>query len=755
MKRNGTPHPAQASRRHEPSARETARRAGAARAPRPRPSLRALCLCALCVEGALLHAGRALAEEATALREVVVTASGEALAERHAAVTQKTVIDRAEIESLGGLSIGETIRKLPGIDAGQHTGDGAPAANARGLGRDSVQFLVDGERPSANARYALTTVGRLPSGELERIEILRGASAENGGGAPVTVNLVMRKARPQNSTSLKAAAGVRGSEANGQFTVSRGGGDGGFSWLLPLTVNHHGMALEKTLERRNASGGTPTLRQNERERSPYTLDEFILAPRLTWKSGGDSLTLWPSLYHNEGRRDATLTRSAYADPANGSGLAADGGRVDREDSRLTIARLRADGEKRLTGGGKLTARAAVMDGRRRSDTARDYRDASDTRIAQLNERLLRDETEISAALRLDQPTGEKHDQLASFGLEHNALRRSESQQTSGTGGAGSFTGDFSARERQWTAWAQHEWSPRNALTLTAGLRGEAIRLEAEGRAQNHAQLAPSLAARFDAGGGWILRSSLGAGIKAPKLDEISALTVRGAGANTPLEADRGGNPDLKPERNVNLELAAERHLADERGVLGVNAWLRRTEDFIERRSALEGGRWVERPWNEGTARHYGVEFDAKLRTGHLIKGSSLRAHLTLPRGRVDDARLGLARDPRNLPRYQFTLGYDQALPFWQANAGFQLTHNGRSRTAVPGENDETTRRGTLLDAFVVRRLTANANLRLSAENLLRADTRREAGAAAGNDDWRLASTERGQRTWLLALEGKW
>ena len=71
------------------------------------------------------------------------------------------------------------------------------------MGRDAVQFLVDGERPSANARYALTTVGRLPSGELERVEILRGASAEHGGSAPVTVNLVMRKARPQASTSVR------------------------------------------------------------------------------------------------------------------------------------------------------------------------------------------------------------------------------------------------------------------------------------------------------------------------------------------------------------------------------------------------------------------------------------------------------------------------------------------------------------------------------------------------------------------------
>lgn len=129
---------------------------------------------------AAAFAALAHAEPPTTLKEVTVTATSQAEGERQAAVTQKTVIDRQEIEALGGLTVGEVIRKLPGIEAGAHSGDGGPSANARGMGRDSVQFLVDGERPSANARYALTTVGRLPSGELERVEILRGASAEHG-----------------------------------------------------------------------------------------------------------------------------------------------------------------------------------------------------------------------------------------------------------------------------------------------------------------------------------------------------------------------------------------------------------------------------------------------------------------------------------------------------------------------------------------------------------------------------------------------
>lgn len=697
---------------------------------------------------AIVFASLAHAEQVSTLKEVTVTATSEAEAERHAAVTQKTVIDRQEIEALGGLTVNEVIRKLPGIDAGAHSGDGNPSANARGMGRDAVQFLVDGERPSANARYALTTVGRLPSGELERVEILRGASAEHGGSAPITVNLIMRKAKPTTSTSIRAAAGLRGEEPNGQFTASLGGGDKAFSWILPVTVNHHGMPLEKSTSRQQANAGTRNLWQEEKESSPYRLNEFIVSPRLTWRDSEGSLSLWPSVYHNRGERSGNMTRRAYANPATGSGLAADGSRQEREESQLTIARVRAEGERK-TGLGKLSGRVAVMGARRAQDTARRWFDAAGNRT-QGREELDRDEAELSSALRLDRPLG---DGLLSAGIEQSWHRREESQRASGNH---LFSGEFTARARQWTAWLQHEAPLGKNLTLTYGLRGEQVTLEAEGRQRNASQLAPSLAGRYELAPDLILRSSIGAGIKTPKLDEISGLTVRGAGYNSPLEADRGGNAQLQAERNLNWELALDKQLANGAGTLGANIYLRRTEDFIERRSSLEGSRWVDRPYNEGTARHWGLELDAKLKGDAFgWKGGALRSHLTLPKARVEDERLGITRNARDLPRYQWTLGLDQALPFWQASAGFQLSQYGASESRVSDELHTRQGARSLLDVYITRRLNSQVNLRLEAQNILGADTRRLASARAAQDSWTLNTSERGQRIILLSVEGKW
>ncbi|MBV2194458.1 MAG: TonB-dependent receptor, partial [Azonexus sp.] len=62
---------------------------------------------------AAAFAALAHAEQPTTLKEVTVTATSQAEGERQAAVTQKTVIDRQKIEALGGLTVGEVIRKLP------------------------------------------------------------------------------------------------------------------------------------------------------------------------------------------------------------------------------------------------------------------------------------------------------------------------------------------------------------------------------------------------------------------------------------------------------------------------------------------------------------------------------------------------------------------------------------------------------------------------------------------------------------------
>lgn len=669
------------------------------------------------------------------LGEVTVRAASDALQEQRAAATQKTVIDRKEIEALGGLTVGELVRKLPGIDAGEHGADAGVSARARGMSREAVQFLVNGERPTASARFALTEVGRMPTQELERVEILRGGSAEFGGAAPITVNLVMRRPVARTGTTVKLAAGQRGDLGNGQFTASRSGGEGGFAWLLPLTLNRHAMPVDQAATRTLPGAAL----QQDVEQGRYGLHEFIFSPRLAWRGPAGQFTLWPSLYYNEGDR---ATRTLRSDGTQ---------RQDSEDNSTRIARLRSEAEWRAWGG-KWTGRAAVMQGRREADRQRLGLSALGGATA-WEEAERRQDREQSAALRYDRPVGEH---LWSVGSDVAQHRRDDGQALTGA-----LAGDtrFTGSARQGTLWLQDEWALSDTLTLTGGLRAERMALRAEERASSHGAVDPSLAVRWEAAPGWVARSSLSGAIRFPKLDELTRVASRTALANTPLEPDRGGNPWLVPERVANLEAGLERHATG--GMWGLNSYLRRTRDFIERHTAWEAGRWVERPYNEGDARHWGLELSAKFHgESALLKGlidrqGSVRTQFTLPRGEVQDTRLGRTRAPRDLPRYTFLLGYEGSLRALQSTWGLQWQHSASVRTQVAGEVLAQTRPRNVLDAHLVRRLTPALNLRFSAQNLLGADTRRTATSSLGGQPWTLTSSDTGQRTWLLALEGKW
>jgi iron complex outermembrane receptor protein len=636
---------------------------------------------------------------------------------------------------MGALTISDVMGKLPGVDAGAAGADGSMALRSRGMVRDSVQILVDGERVHANARVAQGIVGRLPSTELLRVEITRGSSAEVGGNAPVSVNLILARPLSRDSTALKVAAGARNGLPLLQTSYTKGGGDKGFSWLLPVTLNHHEMPSLRGASRTDSTG----VRQNDREDGERRTEEFVIAPRLTWKWGSDNLNLAPVIFRSYGRGAGEFNRDDLATPANGLR------RNDAEKSQNVFNRLRADGEM-LRQGVKYSGRLAFSDGYRHADTRRNGISVGGVATSSL-EQMRREERDLSGALRADWSAGPH---VFAAGIEQASHRRDESQINSGLAAAESHSG----RDRQRSLWLQDEWALNPALTLTGGLRGENAHYEIDGLEQDHGRILPSIALRWEPAKQWVARSSLGAGFKPPQLSELTNQPVFSVNANTPIEPDRRGNPNLQPERSINFEAVLERYLPNDAGVFGANAYLRHTENFTERRVQLEGTRWVERPYNEGPARHWGLELDGKLRTDSLgWRGATLRAHLTLPRSRVDDQRLGISRAARETPRYILSGGYDQTLG--ERSFGASLQHTGPVRTDIPGEQIYETRRRTLVDAYALQKLDARFNLRLSLQNIFRADSSRQQDAFAPGASWSLASTDRGARTVLLSLEGKW
>jgi len=242
----------------------------------------------------------------------------------------------------------------------------------------------------------------------------------------------------------------------------------------------------------------------------------------------------------------------------------------------------------------------------------------------------------------------------------------------------------------------------------------------------------------------------------PKLDEISNAAVLSLAANTPTEPDKRGNPDILPERSINFEAVLEHYLAENTGMVGANLYIRSTQDFTERRTRLEGLRWVDRPYNEGKASHWGFELDGKMKTDSLgWKGATVKAHLTLPNADVKDTRLGIARMARDTPIYTFSAGVDGSVTDWKSSYGLSMQLSGRSTTDIPGEQLSRTQSRTTVDGFWLYKLNEKFKLRFAGQNIFAADTVRDTLYTTGANAWQLHTVDGGYRTITATLEGRW
>jgi iron complex outermembrane receptor protein len=376
------------------------------------------------------------------------------------------------------------------------------------------------------------------------------------------------------------------------------------------------------------------------------------------------------------------------------------------------------------------------------------------------------ESELNTALRWDQPIDLHY---VSVGTEYIKLWHTDKQFFNDPPNGIQSQYDTSSIDQ--VIWMQDAWTPQETVIMTSGLRFENMSLRSDSSDQTHLGLLPSVALKWQPDEVWVMRTSLGAGMKMPKLSEISNTVTRSVVYNTstPITANQMGNANLKPEHNVNFEAVIERYLAQKMGVFSANFYARATENFTERRVSYEdghghllalggpSGQWVDRPYNVGDALHWGLELDGKLQTDSWAwSGGTLKAHLTLPHTRVDDAALGITRMARDTPKYVMSMGWDQGMPKWQSSFGLNLQLSGRSLTDIPGEQRAYTEARSLLDAFWLYKLSPRFNLRVSAQNLLDEDTRRYTRYVdTSNNEYQLTSNDYGYRTLMVMLEGRW
>ncbi len=550
--------------------------------------------------------------------------------QRRESTAAKIVIGREEIDKHGDATLGEVLKRLPGVTVQGAPGRGG-AIRMRGLGGGYTQILLDGERVPPGF-----SIEQLTPEQVERIEILRAPTAETGARAIAgTLNIVLREGRRGIPDDLKLTASSEHGHTSSQLNWLRNLQTEALSGTLTLAA----MDTYRPEESRTVTESTQ-IDDRVREASSLGHRRAVNAnARLQWKGEqGRSLVLMPfviySEYDNQGRIAVRTTE--------GSPLLSNAA-VTQSGSRFTMARLNGQWSQPLSADDRLELRFGL------GQSTYDYRmDQTGASIASGPDTLLRNGFETQNFTdNSHNLTGkwtrilDNGHQIVS-GLEFEQVRRDEQ----GNAGAGEDGGSLQARTRRWALYSQDEFKISPRWSAHGGLRYEALLTEGtvDGALKRndsgvwtpllHAVFKPDPQKRDQ------LRMSLTRSYKTPTLHQLVARYVPSLIENSPTQPDRTGNPNLRPELATGIDLAFERYLA-QGGVLSANLFRRQIQDVIRYTTTYNGtsNRYVSAPTNVGNAITQGLELEAKFRLDQWIADAlpiDVRANTSFFRSKVLD-----------------------------------------------------------------------------------------------------------------------
>lgn len=641
--------------------------------------------------------------------------------ERRQSTAAKIVIGREEIERFGDSTVGEVLKRLPGITLQGAPGRGG-AIRMRGLGSGYTQILIDGERVPPGL-----TIDTLTPEQIERIEILRAPTAETGARAIAgTINIVTREGFKKRLNDLRVGFGVENGHVNPGFSWTRNDSIDNLIYNLSLSAYHGERDTHSTTTTVRDDSTPVTGGHSETVETTQSTDRrtgLHATGRLQWRGDkGTSLVLMPLLIYNESdsRRSSRVAYSStFTGPLAAQPYDTSSG---HNTGHYTLLRLNGQFNRGLEGLGRLEVKGGLGQGRWSGRAQRTLRndDASPTRAqpSDFDDVNSARDTNATLGTKLTALLPNDHALVTGAEFEHN--RRGEQHSEADVSGD-----DFSARSLRFAAYAQDEWNLTPQWAVHAGLRWEGIRTQGDANGvtqtfDNRSSVwTPLLHTvwKFDPKSRDQVRVSLTRSYRSPTLQNLIPYT-RLSSDNSETRPDRAGNPDLKPELATGLDVAIERYLPGS-GILSANVFHREISQYIRTVTSLEGTRYVSRMQNVGDATTQGLELEAKFRLSDLVAGApgvELRANGSIfhskvkgtpgPDNRIDQQASGvvnLGADHR-FRGTGLTLGGNLS---WQPGYTTRLSE---TQWVVQGKK-------TVADAFVLYTLRPGMQLRVSGGNL--------------------------------------
>lgn len=679
-------------------------------------------------------------EDPQQLNRVEVQGRSSDDAQRRASTASKIIIGREEIERYGDSTIGEVLKRLPGVTTGGRPGRGGEV-RMRGMGSGYTQILVNGERMPPGF-----SLDELPPDQIERIEVMRAPTAEFGARAVAgTINVVLREALQRRLNEVRAALAAENGEVRPHLSWTRNDKLDDHGSAYNLTVNAMQNRQQEDINSRTVTLVPDTGDQTVLQTLGHTANtrkSINMTGRVQWRlDNGDTLALQPFVVVNRGTSASTFDQTQTPEIASGPDHYNFNHVESQGDNRSVMARLNAQWNKRLSDVSRLEVRAGVgrmsMTG---NNNRREYEDSTLTRTQ--DDHTKSRDTSWSFNSKYSHQLPDEHNLVA--GVEGEGTGRNQTRNCLENGSNCAYLLDFGddvdASTRRLAAYAQDEWSVGKQWGFYAGLRWEGIQTDSKAVNYNVSNsssvLTPLLHAvyKLDEKSREQIRASLTRSYRSPQLNDLIArpsvnsqypcLNGVPCGTNAINYPDRMGNPDLKPEMATGVELGWEKYMT-KGGLISANLFYRHINDLIRTVTALEDvswsaqQRWVSKPRNIGTAQTWGLELEAKFRLDEYLTDAwpvNIRSNLSLFHSEVAGIQ-GPNNKLDQQPSYTANLGADYRLRSLPLTLGGSINYTPSNTIQQTTLTEISSDKKRVFDVFATWAVSSATSLRVSATNL--------------------------------------
>ncbi len=640
-------------------------------------------------------------------------------------------IGRDEIERFGDSTVGDLLKRLPGVTVQGRPGRGGNI-RMRGLGSGYTQILLDGERVSPGF-----SIDSLSPEQIERIEIQRAPTAETGARAIAgTINIITREGFSKRLNDVRVSAAIENDALQPSVAWTRNDTLGGLAYNYSLTLFRNDKRSDSvtTTQQRTLSSDARVWQQVESDLEREQRHGVHASGRVQWRGdAGQSAMLMPLIIDSRGTttRDARLSGSALAPASTFDSAHSDSAR------RFSLLRLNAQWMQRTDEGSRMEWRGGAGQTRFTSRTVR--LETGGTAPDRIDDDTSNTERSLNMGGKWTRLLGDgAHSVVA--GAEVEANRRIEARTTldDGVPVLPEFGEEISARVQRVALYAQDEWSVSPQLAAHGGLRWEGIATRggatpSKAEVVNHSRVwSPLLHLLWkpDPVGRDQLRASLTRSYRSPALSSLVARPSISrrypiGTPNTATQPDRAGNPNLRPELATGIDLAVEHYLPAS-GLLSANLFQRKIRDYMRSEVAPEFPSWgngtqrfVARQQNVGNAVTRGLELEAKFRLSALVADAphlDLRANASVFRSSVQGVPGPDIRIDQQ-PDWTANFGADYRLPGTPVALGGSVNLTPGYATRVSAEQTSSVNGKRVGDAFAVWTVNPSLQVRLTASNV--------------------------------------